>query len=556
MSGRWAWRPTLSTEVLALLASLYFAVASSRLFWQAAMHGRDSMAIASWKFGALLLVVLVCAHLCLLCLVLSRWTTHVLLTVLFVTTALATHFMQAYGVYMDPGMLRNVLHSEPKEATDLLGLQLFRHLLVEGLPPILLLWAVQIRKSRFRIAVARRLGTFTLSACLLLIAVVLGYQDLATLSRNQKEARYLITPANYVYSLTRALATDVSTEPRPLLQVGADAQLAAGWASRGKPVLFVIVVGETARSANWGLNGYARQTTPELSRLDVINFPNVTSCGSDTETSVPCMFSAIGRRHYDESRIRRSESLLHVLHRAGFSVLWRDNQTGCKGVCAGLDFEQVDRLQAERCAPGNCLDEVLLEGLQSFVQRDTGNKVVVLHQLGNHGPAYHHRYPAAFRQFIPTCDTGEIRKCSVEQIVNSYDNALLYTDHFLARTIAFLREQEGSYDTALLYVSDHGESLGEKGLFLHGIPYAIAPQVQVRVPMVLWLSPGMREASSLNESCIRDRADTQLSHDHLFHTVLGLLKIETSAYEPAYDFVDGCQIHRLAKATGGNAIHR
>ena len=240
-----------------------------------------------------------------------------------------------------------------------------------------------------------------------------------------------------------------------------------------------MVVGETVRAANWGLDGYARQTTPQLKQLGVINFSDVASCGTDTETSVPCMFSAIGRRDYDEDRIRRSESLLHVLRRAGFDVIWRDNNTGCKGVCAGFREDRVDRLPAaDLCEEGVCFDEALLKGIDSLLKDRSGNLFIVLHQVGNHGPAYFNRYPSAFRRFTPTCDTSELRACTREEIVNTYDNAILYTDHFLARAVDFLASKEAEYTTAMLYVSDHGESLGEAGLYLHGIPYAIAPTVQ------------------------------------------------------------------------------
>jgi lipid A ethanolaminephosphotransferase len=462
------------------------------------------------------------------------------LTVLFLATACATHFMQVYGVYLTPGMLRNVVHSETSEAADLIGRPLFLHVLLEGVAPAALVWLVRFRKFPMGVAAARRAGVFALSLCLLSVAVLLAYQDLAPLFRNQKEARYLITPANYLYSLARVAFTHVPADPGSLMEVGIDARRSLPSPERRRPVLFVIVVGETARSANWGLNGYARQTTPELSRLDVINFPTVNACGSDTETSLPCMFSAVGRRDYDEYRIRNSESLLHVLQRAGFNVLWRDNQTGCKGVCAGLPYEQADALNPKLCARGECFDEVLLDDLPAFAKRKEGDKVVVLHQMGNHGPAYYHRYPERFRQFTPTCDTSEIRQCSVAEIVNSYDNALLYTDYFLSRTIKLLQEQE-DHDTAMIYVSDHGESLGEHGLFLHGIPYSIAPDTQTRVPMVLWLSPGMRSTLALDEACIRGRAERTVSHDYLFHTVLGLLAVETKARNPAYDLADGCR---------------
>lgn len=370
-----------------MLASLFFTAISCRLAWRAAVLDEHTGGTAYVLFGVILLTVLTCTHLCLLCILLTRRTAHLLLTLLFIGSAVATYFMQAYGVYLDPGMLRNVIHSEPAEAADLLGGQLFWHVLLEGVLPSLILWAVRIRSRPVLRAAVVRLGTMSLSLVLLSLGVLLGYQDLAALARNHKEVRYLITPENYLYSLVRALSGEAAPVPGTLLPVGLDARRSAVLKDERKPVLLMIVVGETARSANWGLSGYARQTTPELSRLDVINFANVTSCGSDTETSLPCMFSAVGRRDYDQLRIRRSESLLHVVDRAGVKVLWRDNQTGCKGVCAGLPMEQVDQLWPDVCQPGSCLDEVLLKDLAPHLRASLQDRVVVLHQMGNHGPA-------------------------------------------------------------------------------------------------------------------------------------------------------------------------
>jgi len=274
----------------------------------------------------------------------------------------------------------------------------------------------------------------------------------------------------------------------------------------------------------------------------VLNFRDVSACGTDTETSLPCMFSAIGRRDYNEDRIRGSESLLHVLKRAGFEVLWRDNQSGCKGTCDGLPLQQIDAKQLpELCADGRCLDEALLRGLDTVARDAQGNLVVVLHMLGNHGPTYFKRYPDTFRRFTPTCDTGELRKCSREEIVNAYDNALLYTDHILARTIAFLKDRETSFDTAMLYVSDHGESLGENGLYLHGMPYSIAPKEQTRVPMVWWLSAGFKRNFGLDVDCLAAQSAKPWGHDHLFHSVLGLLQVDTSVYERDLDISAVCR---------------
>lgn len=166
---------------------------------------------------------------------------------------------------------------------------------------------------------------------------------------------------------------------------------------------------------------------------------------------------------------------------------------------------------------------------------------IVLHQLGNHGPAYYRRYPPAFRRFLPTCDTSELRSCTREQIVNTYDNAILYTDDLLAKAIGFLKAQQRRYDTVLLYLSDHGESLGELGLYLHGLPYAIAPSTQTAVPMILWVSEGFQRQMSLQANCLRQQGRAPASHDNLFHSLVGLLSIRTPVYREERDLFARCR---------------
>ena len=311
-------------------------------------------------------------------------------------------------------------------------------------------------------------------------------------------------------------------------------------------MVLVVVVGETARAANWGLSGYARQTTPQLAALDVVNVPVVQACGTHTEVSLPCMFAPIGRRDYDESRIRGQESLLHVAARAGVAVHWRDNQSGCKGVCEGLAGDTVTSSNAPGlCEQGRCLDEGLIHDLDARLASARGTQLWVMHMLGNHGPSYFKRYPPAFARFQPECREDDLHRCSTEQIVNAYDNALLYTDHVLASAIAKLRAHAAEVDSALIYVSDHGESLGERGLFLHGLPYAIAPEVQTQVPMVMWFTAGFERAAGLTAGCLRpllrQEAAAPLAHDHLFHTVLGLLDVRTRIKEPRWDLSSGCR---------------
>jgi lipid A ethanolaminephosphotransferase len=324
--------------------------------------------------------------------------------------------------------------------------------------------------------------------------------------------------------------------------VGADARLAAGASSDGRPRVLVLVVGETARAANFSLLGYPRETNPELAQAGVTVFDNVRSCGTSTEVSLPCMFSPYGRENYDERRIRNSEGLLNVLVRAGYAVKWIDNQSGCKGVCQGdgIEYQKTEQsLAPDLCDSTECHDEILVRLLSRELEQLRGNTVFVLHMLGNHGPAYFRRYPPAFRRFLPDCQTAELRGCSREEVVNAYDNAILYTDHVLANVIRTLSSDPRPLDSAMIYVSDHGESLGERGLYLHGIPYAIAPEVQTHVPMLVWMSRGM--AGDLDEQCLRAKSKAAWSHDNLFHSVLGLLDVQTSAYSASHDIFNGCR---------------
>ncbi|WP_269790585.1 phosphoethanolamine--lipid A transferase [Stenotrophomonas sp. Iso1] len=530
------WRPEISSETLILLASTFFALACNALFWRSAMATHPGSVLFATSLFALLLSV----HALLFGLLLWRWNAKVLLTVLFITTAFAVHYMNSYNVYLDADMLRNVLATDRKESSELMTPALLLPLFGYAVLPTLLLWRVRIRK--------RSVGRTLLWRIAFLLGVVIvggagamaSFQDISALMRNHREVRYLATPVNYLIALRQNMSSASPIRKQPKQAIGTDAK-AMPRAANSKPRLLVLVVGETVRAQNWGLNGYARQTTPELSQTGAVNFPDMHSCGTSTEVSLPCMFSPFGRHDYDEKKIRGHQSLLHVLERAGISTLWRDNQSGCKGVCDDLQIERLDDATLPGlCADGRCMDEILLNDLATQVRAKPGDRVVVLHQLGNHGPSYFQRYPAQFRQFTPTCETADLGKCSRDDIVNSYDNAIRYTDHFLSRTIAALRGMD-DYDTAMIYLSDHGESLGEKGLYLHGMPYAIAPEEQTRVPMVMWFSPGFASDRGLNLQCLRQRAGQRADHDNLFPSVLGLMQVSTSVYDRSRDVFAGCE---------------
>ena len=541
--GHWRrWQPALRVETLAFLASVFFSVACNGLFWSAAFAGRDFAAPGDWLFAGGLFVTITALHFLILALLCNRWTCKPLLVLLVVGTAFATYYMASYTVFLDPSMLRNVLRTDVKEAGELFSLGMLPHLVFYALLPLMLLARVRLVRDSWRVALLRRAGCLLLGVALGGGALVAIFQDLAPLMRNNKEVRYLITPGNYLYSLVRVLGADASAATREREKVGLDATLAPSWQERKKPALFVIVVGETARAANWGLSGYARQTTPELATREVIDFAQVSACGTNTEVSLPCMFSVYGRRNYDEDKIRNSESLLNVLERAGLKVVWRDNQSGCKGVCTGVETHKLDNAKLPGLCDGErCFDEILINDLDQVLADRQGNLVLVLHMLGNHGPAYYKRYPEAFRRFDPVCETPDLAKCERAAVVNAYDNAILYTDHGLAKTIDFLKAKAETYDTAMIYVSDHGESLGENGLYLHGVPYSIAPKVQVEVPMTMWFSPGFARDFGLDTACLRERAVQPATHDNLFHSVLGLLDVRTSIYDAGLDLAAKCR---------------
>jgi len=532
-----------SVEQVLLAASLFWLLVSNRQFIGAVLKDREWSDPSAWGFGLAIAVMLVALHYLLLALVANRYTLKPLLTVLFIATAFATHYMQQFGVFLDPSMLRNVVRTDVREASELFTWSLLPHLLFYAVVPVVLLWRLRIHNRAWHHAALVRVGTIALAGAAVVGALLTIFQPFSSLMRNQKELRYLITPANYLWSLTSVVAADTKGAAKPRKTIGQDAALGPAWATRTRPTVFVFVVGETARAANWGLSGYARQTTPRLAQLPVINFADVGSCGTNTETSLPCIFAPVGRRDYDEAEIRGSQGLLHVLAKAGIAVHWRDNQSGCKGVCDGLSNELVaDTPPPGLCDKGRCFDEGLLVGLAERLKAAQGPQVLVLHMLGNHGPSYFRRYPPQFAKFQPACQKDDLRQCSRDEIVNAYDNAILYTDEVLARLVETLRAANA--DTAMLFVSDHGESLGENNLFLHGIPYAIAPKEQTQVPMVMWLSDGFREAAAIDLDCLKQRASRPAAHDHLFHTILGLMDVRTSLYAPDLDLAQACRSKR------------
>jgi lipid A ethanolaminephosphotransferase len=532
-------RPAVHTETLVACAAAFMLLAGNGPFWRAALASRPWTEPGTWVFGGAVFLALACFYFALTALVVTRRTVKPFLTVLLVATAAASYYMERYAVYLDRTMMANLVATNPKEARELLGWGPAAHVFVWGLLPSLLLWWPQVKTRTWRRAAAVRSALVAGAVAVGVGSLLLVFAQAASLMRNHREMRWLITPANALVALAQN-AADSGAASGPKQPVATDAHRAAP--ARARPLLFLLVVGETARAENFSLDGYARETNPQLARRNVINFPRATSCGTSTEVSVPCMFSPYGRAHYDEAKIVTHQSVLDVLERVGVPVLWRDNQSGCKGVCDGAKVQQLDHEDVPGlCANGQCFDEILLRGLDGIVAGANGDMLVVLHQRGSHGPAYYRRYPPQFKHFTPTCESDDLRQCETAAIVNAFDNTILYTDHVLAGAIDILAAAQQTHDTALLYMSDHGESLGERGLYLHGIPYAIAPAQQTHIPYVLWMSQSFQSDFGVDAACMRTRAQQPASHDNLFHTLLGVFSVQTTAYDRSLDLFAGCR---------------
>jgi lipid A ethanolaminephosphotransferase len=533
-------RKGIRTEILCLFVSIILVLACNIRFWRAisaALSGGGN-----WLFLIDLGVLLIGLHWLALMLLANRWTLKPILSLLACLTAAAVYFMMKYGVFLDKAMIANILETDLREAGELVDWKMAAFIAALGVVPAILIWFVPVRRLGWKDALFIRAGFI---AAALAVCVMAGWPILGRLipiMRAHTEIRYLITPSNYIASTGRVVAgywkrpaaaeqlRVTAPDARQVLQSGAR-----------RPRAIVLVLGETVRAQNWGLNGYARQTTPELAKRDVINFRNAGSCGTDTGTSVPCMFSEYGRRSFDQEKIHASESLLHVLARLKIDVSWLDNQTGCKGVCADAMFVDLSKeTDPAFCNGKRCFDDILVKDLGKRIDGAKGDILIVLHMLGSHGPAYFERYPDTFRRFAPTCDTTDIGNCQAEALVNTYDNTILYTDHVVAKAIDAL-ESIASHDVAMIYLSDHGESLGENGLFLHGAPYRIAPAEQTRVPFLLWFSRAFQGDLGFDAACMSERAaKEEISHDVLFHTMLRLFDVKTKSYEPSLDLLHGC----------------
>jgi lipid A ethanolaminephosphotransferase len=530
-STRSSVRPQLSVSVIAILTALFIILFDNQLFWRSLADRLALDSFSHWFFVLVVGMILLCLFTVLFHLFAFRPIFKPFLMLMLLSAATVSYFMDSFGVIVDKAMIHNVFETNVNEASELLTWPLSRHLLLYGGLPVLFLLITRVKRQAWRRELLTR--SCVVLGCLVLAfgLVFLEYKNFALFGRQNRELREFINPVYAVYSLNRVVQKKYfANADEPIRPTAQDAVRDAA----GPRSVVVLAVGETARAQSFSMNGYERNTNPYLGRRQVLDFSNVQACGTSTSESVPCMFSLLQHDNFKREKALGSENLLDVLQRTGVEVVWRDNDSGSKGVSDRVTYQDFNRVEDDGlCAAGNCFDEILLKGLDELMNSREGDMLIVLHLKGSHGPSYYKRVPPAFKVFTPECAADNIQDCSRQEIINAYDNTIVYTDYVLSELIGILKRQP--FATSMLYVSDHGESLGENGVYLHGLPFSFAPPEQTQVPMVFWASEQFAREKQLDLSDLATRVDNAYSHDNLFHSVLGLFNVRTEAYRPELD---------------------
>ena len=531
-------RPELSPFVLNAAVATYLMALCNSTFWGhlfRIFEGRTVTALvfAGAVWALMMLVISVLA---------VRWIQKPVLVALLITAGVTSYYVDVLGVVVDRDMIQNAMTTTFAESKHLITMQFILHVFLYGVIPSLLVLWVRVRRST---VLRGAFGTGLVAALSVALLVGLLFTNLkaySTVLRADKELMGSVQPLAPLGGAVRYAKMMFKSTRIVVQETGTDAKPGVLLAKADKPVLMVIVAGETARAQNWSLGGYARDTNPELAKRDIVYYPNATSCGTATATSLPCMFSPLTKDQYSYEGGLGNENLLDVLMHAGFKAEWWDNNTGDKNIADRLPIKARTMKPEdgpEFCFP-ECIDGVFLKDLQQRADTITENTVIVLHQIGSHGPSYWLRYPADHELYTPACKTPELTECSSEEIVNAYDNTIAYTDTFLSEVIDLL-DASDRVIPAMYYVSDHGESLGEGGLYLHGTPYFMAPEYQTHVPMVLWMSQRFRDSLGVDADCLKANAAQPVSHDNMFSTVLGMVDVTTTAKDAALDLAGACR---------------
>ncbi|MCS2153518.1 phosphoethanolamine transferase EptA [Scandinavium goeteborgense] len=536
-------RPAMGHAFYLALFALYISLFLNINFYKQAFALLPVDSLHNGLVYATLPVVAFCVINIIVTLASFLWLDRLLITLFILVSAAAQYFIMTFGVVIDRSMIANIIDTTPAESFALTSTKMVLTLVLSGLLAVIIAWWIRVKKplGAWR-GMALRVISIVISGLLIVLVALLFYKDYASLFRNNKELVKSLNPSNSIVAVNSWYAHNRLAH-LPLVRIGEDATQKPVMKNGPRHNLTILVLGETSRADNFSLGGYGHETNPRMKQDNVVYFPNTTSCGTATAVSVPCMFSNMPRAHYNEELAQHQEGLLDIVQRAGINVLWNENDGGCKGACDRVPHQDMTRLNLPgQCIDGECYDDVLFHGLEEVINHLKGDGVIVLHTIGSHGPTYYNRYPKSLRTFSPTCDSNEIQNCSKEQLVNTYDNTIVNVDYIVDKAIKLLQSKQDTLTTSLVYLSDHGESLGENGVYLHGLPWSIAPDTQKHVPMVIWLSDDYQQRYKVNYQCLKDHAKANhYSQDNLFSTVLGLAGVSTKEYKASDDILAPCR---------------
>ena len=433
---------------------------------------------------------------------LSRFVGKFLLVLFFIINAIAVYFINTYSVIIDESMIGNVLNTKYAEAGSFFSIKLILYIILLGVIPGIYIIKVKI------INVTWKRFLITSSLCLLFILSLAfaNGRNWLWIDKNSKTLGGLAMPWSYTVNISLFYIHKHKENEKEILLPDATIK------DNQKSVV-VLVIGESARSQDFSLYRYKKNTNPLLSKMpDVFHF-DATSCATYTTAGVKCILE-----HTNTDELY--EILPNYLYRNNVEVIWRTTNWGEPPVHI-KNYQTRDSLMPNCKGDGCNYDEVLLAGLKEQILASTKSKVlIVLHTSTSHGPTYSKKYPPQFETFKPVCNSVELGNCSQTELINAYDNTIVYTDYILSNIIEDLKQLK-EYKSAMIFVSDHGESLGEKNLYLHGLPLSIAPKEQYEIPFIVWLS---------GNSSKQLKPNTVVSQNHVFHSVLNFLNIQSPVY--------------------------
>lgn len=447
-------------------------------------------------------VVVANAFVFYLFLFLSRFVGKFLLIVTFLINAIAVYFINTYSVIIDESMIGNILNTNYEESSSFFTFKMVLYLIFFGILPSIYIFKAKITTVKLK----KFLMTIGFTLLFLATLVFANASNILWIDKNSKTLGGLAMPWSYSVNISLFFIHKNKANEKEILLPDATIK------DNEKSVV-ILVIGESARSQNFSLYGYDKNTNPYLSKTENVFHFNATSSATYTTAGVKSILE-----HKNTGDLY--EILPNYLFRNNVEVIWRTNNWGEPPI-------HIDKYENREALMPNCkgegcnYDEILLSGLKEEILASKKNKIlIVLHTSTSHGPTYSKKYPPRFETFKPVCNSVELGNCTQTELINAYDNTIVYTDYILHNVIEDLKQLK-DYKSSMIFVSDHGESLGEKNLYMHGLPMSIAPKEQYEIPFIVWVSDGSKKL----------KPSKMLSQNNVFHSVLNFLGIESPIYD-------------------------